>query len=178
MGIFDAEELPICPQPVLLVRDAVAKLCKMLTPLAREKQLSGILYNQHSLFAIPALWLDARLIEIALYNLLQNALKYSNPDTVVVIDGEIARLEGRNWYAVHVKNHGIGVGDDDAPRIFQRYYRGPKARKRSVTGLGIGLSTARSIVERHGGRLLLTQRDNPTIFSMLLPESLASRKPE
>jgi signal transduction histidine kinase len=178
MGIFDAEDLPISPQPVLLVRDVVAKLSKMLTPLAREKQLSGILYNQHSLFAIPALWLDVRLIEIALYNLLQNALKYSNPDTMVVIEGEAIKIDGRPWFAVHVKNHGIGVSDEDAPKILQRYFRAAKARKRAVTGLGIGLSTAKSIVERHGGRVVLTQKDNPTIFSILLPESLASRKPE
>lgn len=178
MGIFDAEDLPISPQPVLLVRDVVAKLSKMLTPLAREKQLSGILYNQHTLFAIPALWLDVRLIEIALYNLLQNALKYSNPDTMVVIEGEATKIDGRPWFAVHVKNQGIGVADEDAPKIFQRYYRAAKARRRAVTGLGIGLSTAKSIVERHGGRLVLTQKDNPTIFSILFPESLANRKPE
>lgn len=178
MGIFDAEELSIAPQPVLLVRDLVAKLCKMLTPLAREKQLSGILYNQNSLFSIPALWLDSRLMEIALYNLLQNALKYSNPDTVVVIDGEVQRNDGRTWYVVNVRNQGIGVSDEDINRIFERYYRAPKARKRAVTGLGIGLSTARAIVERHGGKLLLTQKDNPTIFSIRLPESLATRRPD
>jgi signal transduction histidine kinase len=178
MGIFDAEDLPISPQPVLLVRDVVAKLSKMLTPLAREKQLSGILYSQHTLFAIPALWLDVRLIEIALYNLLQNALKYSNPDTMVVIEGEATKIDGKPWFAVHVKNQGIGVAEEDSSKIFQRYYRAAKARRRAVTGLGIGLSTAKSIVERHGGRLILTQKDNPTIFSILFPESLASRKPE
>lgn len=178
MGMSRVGDIPFRPENVLPLAGFVAKLCKMLTPAARRRGLSGILYNQGSFFSIPSLWLDPRLFQIAMYNLLQNAIKYSHPSTVITVEGESARLDGETWYCIDVKNTGIGVTDDELPRIFERSYRSRRARKRSETGLGIGLSTAKELIERHGGRLVLTRQNNPTVFSIQLPASLATRKPE
>ena len=112
-----------------------------------------------------------------MYNLLQNAIKYSNPGTVVTVEGDAQRNDD-TWYNIHVKNTGIGINDDEAPYIFDRAYRSKRARKRSETGLGIGLTTAKELIERHGGKLILTKQNNPTIFTIALPGYLATRRPE
>ncbi len=177
MSFTPGIELQLRPENVLVLSGFIAKLCKMLSPEARRRGLGGILYNQASFMSIRALWIDPRLMQIAMYNLLQNALKYSSSGTVIMIEGEAARIEGRLWYLVHVKNTGIGISDDELPRIFERGYRSPRARRRSDTGLGIGLATAREIVTRHGGRLVLTRAADPTIFTIQLPSELAERKP-
>ncbi|MFN0135637.1 MAG: sensor histidine kinase, partial [Phycisphaerae bacterium] len=178
MGLDRIADVPFRPENVLPLAGFVAKLCKMLSPAARRKGLSGILYNQGSFFSIPSLWMDPRLFQIAMYNLLQNAIKYSNPGTVVTVEGDAQRSDVETWYNIHVKNTGIGITDDEAPYIFDRAYRSKRARKRSETGLGIGLTTAKELIERHGGRLILTKQNNPTIFTIALPGYLATRRPE
>lgn len=179
MGMSRTSDVPFRPENVLPLAGFVAKLCKMLSPAARRRGLSGILYNQGSFFSIPSLWLDPRLFQIAMYNLLQNAIKYSNPGTVVTVEGESVRAsDAETWYCIHVKNTGIGVTDEEAPLIFDRAYRSRRARKRSETGLGIGLTTAKELIERHGGRLVLTRQNNPTVFTIQLPGYLANRRPE
>lgn len=170
-------ELTLRCENVLPLAGFIAKMCKMLAPEARRRGLSGILYNQASFMAIRALWIDPQLLQIALYNLLQNALKYGNRGTVVTIEGEATRMDGELWYQIHVKNQGIGVTPEEAPLVFNRHYRSTRAKRRSETGLGLGLATAREIVQRHGGRLVLTRGGDPTIFSMQLPGWLADRRP-
>lgn len=177
MSIAPETELTLRVENTLPLSGFVAKLCKMLSPEARRRGLAGILYNQASFMSIRALWIDPRLLQIAIYNLLQNALKYSHKGAVITIEGEAARIDGQAWYMIHVKNTGIGITPDELPHIFERHYRSPRARRRSDTGLGLGLATAKDIVERHGGRLVLTRPMDPTIFTILLPGALAERKP-
>lgn len=178
MGLAEEGDVPLRPESVLLLGGFVAKLCKMLTPAGRRRGLNGILYNQGSFFSIPALYLDPRLFQIAMYNILQNALKYSDPGTWISVEGEAARLDGQTWYLIHVKNTGFGVTDEERGRIFERHFRSPRARRRSDSGLGIGLPTARAFIERHGGRLVLTRAHQPTVFTIQLPGYLATRRPD
>jgi signal transduction histidine kinase len=177
MSLREQPDTPLRPENVLLLGGMVAKLCKMLTPAARRRGLSGILYNQGSFFSIPSLWVDPRLFQIALYNVLQNALKYSDPGTWISVEGEPARIDNETWYQIHVKNTGLGVASEERERIFERHFRSARARRRSDSGLGIGLPTARALLERHGGRLVLTRQHEPTVFTLQLPGYLASRRP-
>ena len=177
MGITPETDLKLRVEHIMLLGGFIAKLCKMLRPEARRRGLSGILYNQGSFMSIQALWLDPALFQIALYNLLQNALKYSERGSVIIVEGDSARIDGEVWHQIHVKNTGIGITAEEASHIFDRHWRSPRARRRSDTGLGIGLATARGIVQRHGGRLVLSRPDDPTIFTIQLPSSLATEKP-
>ncbi len=177
MGLTPEVELTLRPENVLPLGGFIVKLCKMLGPAARRRGLNGILYNQGSFMSIPALWIDPRLFQVAMYNLLQNALKYSARDSLITIEGETTRTEGEVWHLIHVKNTGIGITDEEAPHIFERHWRSPRARRRSNTGLGIGLATASEIIRRHGGRLVLTHAHDPTVFTIELPAQLATCKP-
>src|SRR6266699_252085 len=97
----------------------------------------------------PVIRADGTRLQEVLYNLLDNALKYSREN------GEI-RLQaaGRGSEIVlSVSDNGIGIGKDDLPRIFERFYRADKARGRELGGTGLGLSIVKHIAQLHGGRV-------------------------
>jgi signal transduction histidine kinase len=96
--------------------------------------------------APPAL-ADPSRLERILTNLLTNALKYSPPDAPVVVR---VRAEGEDLLT-SVVDRGVGIGAEDLPRLFQRYYRTREAA--SADGLGLGLYITRKLVEAHGGRV-------------------------
>ena len=80
-------------------------------------------------------------LERAVSNLLDNAAKWSPAGGTVEVqlrDGELT-----------VRDHGPGIDEDDLPRVFDRFYRAPKAR--GVPGSGLGLAIVRQVVEEHGG---------------------------
>jgi two-component system phosphate regulon sensor histidine kinase PhoR len=91
---------------------------------------------------------ETRLHEV-LYNLLDNAVKYSREN------GEIRMqaVQRGDEVTVSVNDNGIGISKDDLPRIFERFYRADKARGRELGGTGLGLAIVKHIVQLHGGRV-------------------------
>jgi two-component system, OmpR family, phosphate regulon sensor histidine kinase PhoR len=90
---------------------------------------------------------DAGLVEQALINLLDNALKYSPPASLV---RTWARREGSSL-VIEVKDEGMGIPAKDLPRIFERFYRVDRARSRELGGTGLGLAIVKHIALAHGG---------------------------
>lgn len=113
---------------------------------------------------LPVVRLDRRLIRLALKQLLDNALKYSPPDSGVAIH---VRTDG-NALAFEVTDHGPGIAVEDRRRIFERFYRA-QAVKNQVPGSGLGLNIARSIARAHHGDLTFTSQPGETTFRMMLP---------
>lgn len=109
---------------------------------------------------------DRELLDLALTQLLDNALKYSVPDSPVMI--EIAAEEGS--IAIRVRNEGSSIAPWERERIFDRFYRGANARE-LISGAGLGLYVARKIVVAHGGSLVLdaSAPAGTVIFSLRLP---------
>jgi len=91
---------------------------------------------------------EARLREV-LDNLLDNAVKYSREH------GEICLQAGQrdDQMVLSVTDNGIGIGKEDLPRIFERFYRVDKARSRELGGTGLGLAIVKHIAQLHGGRV-------------------------
>ena len=112
---------------------------------------------------------DRRQLESALGNLVENAVKYSEPGNSVQVR---IRVEGR-WAELMVADHGIGIPASDHDRIFERFERAVSARY--YGGLGLGLYIARSIVGVFGGsiRAESTQGDGAT-FTMELRQGEAA----
>jgi K+-sensing histidine kinase KdpD len=111
---------------------------------------------------------DADQLRRALFNLVQNAIKYSPNGGEVLIVGELA---GASAVVVRVIDHGSGIPPGEEERIFERFHRSDNRLSRGTTGVGLGLYITRSIVEGHGGRIW-AESDGPgqgSVFSMLLP---------
>jgi len=98
--------------------------------------------------------------------LLDNAVKYGPPKGEIVIGGE--KRDG--GYIFAVRDHGPGVSAHDMPHIFDRMYRGDKARSSQVSGHGIGLSLAKQIADVHGAELaVMNHPEGGALFTLLLP---------
>ncbi|MBA2269479.1 MAG: PAS domain-containing protein [Chthoniobacterales bacterium] len=110
---------------------------------------------------------EGRLQEI-IYNLLDNAVKYSQPGGVVTLRAEPARDE--EMVRLSVSDQGKGIPAADVPRIFERFYRADKARSRAHGGTGLGLSIVKHIAQLHGGRVeAKSEVGRGTTISVLLP---------
>lgn len=91
--------------------------------------------------------MDKDGLEQVLLNILTNAIKYTPEKKKILID---AYQKDRQAYVV-VEDSGIGIPQEEIPRIFERFYRVDKARAREMGGTGLGLSIAKQIIEEHRG---------------------------
>lgn len=130
-------------EPASLVAMAEAALERLRT----QAEAKGIALELDVQGEIPELSLDEAAIADALENLLDNAIKYSPSGTRVRVEvqgtGESVR--------VHVCDQGIGIEQDDLPRIFDRFYRGRRGNQYDVHGTGLGLALVKAAAEAHGG---------------------------
>ncbi len=96
---------------------------------------------------------DERALQLAVINLVENAIKYAPGTDVVKIEVGPPRVSGSDGSHVEVRvvDRGPGIDPDDRQRIFERFYRGKRAGERQVRGSGIGLSLVQHVVDAHGG---------------------------
>lgn len=117
---------------------------------------------------LPDVLGDSDRIEQVLTNLLDNALKYSSPDSKVLI--EVTPWESE--VAISVRDTGPGIPPEHLPRIWERFYRVDKSRSRMHGGAGLGLSIAKEIVEAHGGRIWVESKvGEGSVFTFTLPQA-------
>ncbi|WP_311316487.1 HAMP domain-containing sensor histidine kinase [Peribacillus simplex] len=108
--------------------------------------------------------LDPARFEQIMLNLLDNALKYSNENTVTTIKAE--RLPGS--INISIIDQGVGIPDEDVPHIFDRLYRVEKSRARNTGGFGLGLSIVKQLVEIQGGTISVRSKLNQgTCFTII-----------
>jgi two-component system, OmpR family, sensor histidine kinase SenX3 len=93
---------------------------------------------------------DSDELRVAIQNLLDNAVKYSEDQVHVSV--EVAVVDEKR-VAVRIKDQGVGIAGAQLKRIFKRFYRAPGRVMARVKGTGLGLFIVRSVVERHGGRV-------------------------
>jgi two-component system phosphate regulon sensor histidine kinase PhoR len=112
--------------------------------------------------------IDPALLERAVMNLIDNAVKYSGPDTVVQVTGE--RVDGR--IVIRVKDRGCGIAAKHLSRLFERFYRVDKARSRERGGTGLGLAIVKHIAVLHHGSVEVTSAVGVgSTFTIRLPET-------
>ena len=144
--------------------------------VAETLDLMGAQADQHQIAlrawvdsGLPPVMVDADRIQRVLTNLIQNAIRHTPVDGSVTVD---AADLGRD-VQVNVRDTGEGIAEDDLPHVFDRFYRGDKARSRDAGrgGAGLGLAIARRLIEAHGGRIWVAQPPGGgSVFSFTLPK--------
>ena len=121
---------------------------------------------------LPPVFVDAVEMQQVLINLLDNAVKYSFPDSPIRIQVRV----GVQYIEVEVSNTGEAIPAQDLERIFERFYRRRSPREQSIRGTGLGLAICKGIVKAHGGRIWAQSIKDEVkiIFTIPVTESMAS----
>lgn len=115
---------------------------------------------------LPTIQGDADLLLLAVHNLLDNALKFSNPGDTL----ELRAFEDGQHVVIEVADTGPGIPEDEQPQVWEELYRGNASR--GIPGSGLGLALVRAIIERHNGSVSMRSRlDQGTVFTLRLPAS-------
>ncbi len=143
---MDSNQNNASPTPVDFVVMLNAVIRK-LTPNAEAKNI--VLYSDYSVDSLEPMLLDYDKIWEAVYNIVDNAIKYTPEGGFVKLGLE---LKGKT-VSVRIDDNGPGIPDEDKERIFERFYRLDDSRARDTGGTGLGLAIAREAVLLHGGEI-------------------------
>lgn len=148
------------------VDDVVATAMERSSELAEQRHVSLTVSGSTGLLVRGS---RDQLIT-ALVNLLHNAIHYSDIKARVVITTRLTPSSDGDRVTVAVSDNGIGIGEEDQLRIFERFYRVDFARSRQTGGTGLGLSIVSEIVEAHGGAISVWSRvGSGSTFTLELP---------
>jgi len=131
---------------------------------AKKKKISIDAVHISSSFIIEG---DRNILEQILINLLDNAIKYGREGGKITIS---ANQKDQKEIEVSVRDNGIGIPQEDLPRIFERFYRVDKGRSQELGGTGLGLSIVKHLISAHGGRVWAeSQLGEGSTFYFTLP---------
>lgn len=152
---------------VISLRDVAAEFLRELELLEAERKILFTAEEDVEIFA------DYDLMKQLLWIHGENAVKYSKDGDEIAI--RIWKDEKYGY--VSVRDAGIGIAEEDLPKIFDRFYRADKSRSKEISGTGLGLAIAHWIVESHGGKILAESRlGEGTVFTDRFPLATAAQK--
>jgi two-component system sensor histidine kinase SenX3 len=158
---IESEEAPARePVPVHLV---VAQAAERVRPAAERRAITITFGEASRHMTVTG---DRRQLVSALFNLLENAVKYSDEGSTVDVR---SRTDGQ-WVELEVKDRGIGIPARDLERIFERFYRVDRGRGRDSGGTGLGLAIVRHVAASHGGDVRVESHEGEgSTFTLRLP---------
>ncbi len=158
---IEAEEAP-AREPVL-VSLVMAEAAERVRSPAENRDVKVIMEEPELPVAVLG---DRRQLVSAIYNLLENAVKFSYDSGTVTFRGRQDSTE----VAIEIEDHGIGIPARDLERIFERFYRVDQGRIHNTEGTGLGLSIARHVAANHQGRIEVDSREGEgSTFKLILP---------
>jgi len=161
----EAGSLPLEPTRIIDVLLAARSDC---LPRAAERGVPIEIDCPDSLTAA----VNAPLLEQAVLNLIDNAIKYGGGTTPIRVQAcfEPGLAAGRSGLTIAVLDEGCGIDAEHLPRLFERFYRVDKARSRQAGGTGLGLSIVKHIVQAHGGTIAVdSEPGRGSTFTLRLP---------
>jgi len=164
--LFELSRIELGEQPardVVDVLDVVAGAIDRARSIAEMREIEIVTLDVPSDVRVRG---DIRQLVSALGNLVENAVKYSEPGGSV----QLRVRAGSEWIELMVADQGIGIPAADHGRIFERFYRVDKARSRDTGGTGLGLSIVRHVATNHGGEVLVSSQEGEgSTFVLRLP---------
>ncbi len=158
----DKKEIQFESVKIADVFQAAIQLCR---PKAEKQNIHINLDCEKDTTAL----LDPALIEQAVVNLLDNAIKFSEPGSTIHVK---SHHQG-NEMILSVQDQGIGIAQKHLPRLFERFYRVDKARSRSMGGTGLGLAIVKHIAQAHGGHVTVDSKlGEGSHFSIHIPQKV------
>ena len=155
---------------------AAAEATRQLREFARARGVTVHLAED-----LPTVEINAPAVELCLSNYISNAIKYSDPaktDRWVLVEAEVRtdpESAEPSEIEVRVRDNGLGIPEDAAPKLFQRFYRAHEQTAAAVDGTGLGLSIVRETVEGLGGRAWAERNDDGgSTFAFALPSRRSS----
>jgi two-component system phosphate regulon sensor histidine kinase PhoR len=143
--------------------DLVEKAMLSLRGIAKNKNIIIVTNVNYKKISINS---NSLFFYQILNNLVNNAIKYSPTDSKIIIN---QKVEDNN-YSLKVFDRGFGIPDKDIKHIFERFYRVDKSRNSKIAGSGLGLSIAKDLITKMGGRIdVESEIDKGSIFTVLLP---------
>jgi signal transduction histidine kinase len=148
------------------IQDVLSKVVSGLQLQSAQKQVQlDMNIPDQSDLIIEA---DQALLQQALHNLVENAIKYTEVDGTVKVN--LHSMEDRIIF--EVRDSGIGIAPADQPRLFEKFYRAGRRGLQQDKGTGLGLTIVKSIAERHGGRVWLeSQLGKGSVFFFEIPRN-------
>ena len=146
----------------LNVNELLEQILKRLKPIAEKQQVELVLESFRPVMAE----VDEVKITLAFTNLIENAIKYNNPEGWV----RVSLNADHKYMYLKVEDNGIGMPEADLDHIFERFYRVDKSHSREIGGTGLGLAITRSAVLMHKGVIkVFSTEGEGTIFNVRIP---------
>ncbi|TAK12101.1 MAG: HAMP domain-containing protein [Anaerolineae bacterium] len=144
--------------------DLARQVVDSLRPNALQKQIRLSLSVPEQ--TMPVVESDSALLYQAMQNLVENAIKYTEPKGTV----DVSLTVDAHGIQFAVKDTGLGIAPVDQPRLFERFYRAAAREARKQSGSGLGLAIVKSIVDRHGGSVKVESRlGEGSLFAFSIP---------
>ena len=148
------------------IADFLNETKEPVTELESEREVQLIL--PAAPWPVPNVLGDRDLLQLAIYNIIENAIKYSDQNDRI----EVRASDNSKWVKIEVSDTGIGIAQGDVKKVWEELYRGDNGRHRN--GTGIGLSLVKRIIERHSGEFQLESKEElGTRVTVSLPISLS-----
>lgn len=146
--------------------DFITRVAGEFRVAAREAGVTLTVKKPRGRTRMPLIPIDAEKMQMALSNLIDNAIRYNQPEGRV----EIGYGADKKMFTVQVKDTGVGIPRKDQHKLFTKFFRGDNVVKMQVQGFGLGLYIVKNIVERHGGTMSVQSKENKgTVFTITLP---------
>lgn len=151
---------------------------KFLADLITEFLEEAHAHEVHIIFkhpeqTLPKIQADREKLHTVIENLLENAIRYNQEGGTITIEPSLKPeniKEGCGEIEVHIHNTGIGIPEKEQEKIFTKFFRATNAKRVRREGTGLGLFTAKKIIEHHGGHIWFTSKEyEGATFSFCLP---------